>query len=112
VNESGRVRWLPEGTGPRAAAPHICARKWRPPCLLYCVGQTQTEEEGREGGGGIKAKARRLRRSGEEGRAPGASDRDDGFCRPGCGWQAATVERRWRASPAEDGGRRARRVEH
>jgi hypothetical protein len=56
VNESGRVRWLPEGTGPRAAAPHICARKWRPPCLLYCVGQTQTEEEGREGGGGGAAK--------------------------------------------------------
>jgi hypothetical protein len=34
------------------------------------------------------------------------------FAGRGCGWQAATVEWRWRASPAEDGGRRARRVEH
>jgi hypothetical protein len=33
--------------------------------------------------GASKQNARRLLRSREEGRAPGASDRDDGFCRPG-----------------------------
>jgi hypothetical protein len=33
--------------------------------------------------GASKQNARRLLRSGEEGRAPGASDRDNGFCRPG-----------------------------